>query len=140
MMKVDIKNMQDRIKVDRRFIRMVVREILKREARSGEVSLVLAGNEYVRELNRKYRSIDRATDVLAFPMDEEILGDIVISVEKVQEQAVSYRQSFEEEMARLIIHGVLHLLGYSDNSKRDEKKMHVRQEQILEEILSDEFC
>ena len=135
-MKVDIKNMQDRIKVDRRFIRRVVRETLKREARSGEVSLVLAGNEYVRELNRKYRSIDRATDVLAFPMDEEILGDIVISVEKVQEQALTYRQSFEEEMARLIIHGVLHLLGYSDKSKHDEKKMHVRQEQILNVILS----
>ena len=140
MIKVDIKDMQDRIKVERRFIRRIVKETLKKEKRSGEVSLVLAENEYVRELNRKYRSIDRATDVLAFPMDEEILGDIVISVEKAQEQAVSYRQSFEEEMARLIIHGVLHLLGYSDSSKHDEKKMHARQEQILEEILSDEFC
>ena len=140
MTKVDIKDVQAKIKVERRFIRRIVKEPLKKEKRSGEVSLVLAENGYIRELNRKYRSIDRATDVLAFPMDEEILGDIVISVDKVQEQALTYRQSFEEEMARLIIHGVLHLLGYSDNSKRDEKKMHARQEQILEEILSDEFC
>lgn len=134
-MKVDIKNMQDRIKIDRRFIRMVVSETLKREARSGEVSLVLAENEYIRGLNRKYRSVDRTTDVLAFPMDEEILGDIVISVEKVQEQALTYRQSFEEEMARLIVHGVLHLLGYSDSNKREAKRMHSRQEQILKEVL-----
>ena len=134
MIKVDIKDMQE-IKVDRRFIRRIVRETLKKEGRGGEVSLVLAGNEYIRELNRKYRSVDRSTDVLAFPMDEEILGDIVISVEKAQEQAIAYRQSFEGEMARLIIHGILHLLGHDDSSQDEPKKMHVRQEQILKEVL-----
>ena len=138
MMRVDIKDMQSKVKVDRRAIRRIVRETLKREGRGGEVSLVITDNAYVRELNRKYRSVDKPTDVLAFPMDDsEVLGDIVISVDKAEEQALAYRQSFEQEMARLIVHGVLHLLGYTDGGRRQMKKMHERQEQILKEVL---FC
>ena len=159
MIRVDIKDMQREIKVDRRFIRRVVRGTLKieakermegrrgkkireerkaedgKEARDGEVSIVLTDNEYIRELNRKYRSVDRETDVLAFPMDEEILGDIVISVEKAKQQARVYRKSFENELGRLLIHGVLHLIGYDDSSREKSRKMHTRQEQILKQIL-----
>ena len=135
MVRIDIKDMQSKVKVERRFIRRVVRGTLKKEARDGEVSIVLADNEYMRELNLKYRSVDRATDVLAFPMDEEILGDIVISVEKVKEQALVYRVSFENEFGRLVIHGILHLLGYDDSSQRKAKKMHAREEEILKEVL-----
>ena len=136
MIRVDIKDMQKKIKVDRKFIRRVVRETLKREAKGGEVSIVLTDNEYIRELNRKYRSVDRATDVLAFPMDEEILGDIVISVEKAKEQALVYRESLKNEVGRLVIHGILHLIGYDDSSRASLKKMHAREEEILKEILS----
>ena len=136
MIRVDIKDMQKKIKVDRKFIRRVVRETLKREAKGGEVSIVLTHNEYIRQLNRKYRSVDRATDVLAFPMDEEILGDIVISLEKAKEQALVYRESFKNEVGRLVIHGILHLIGYDDSSRGSLKKMHAREEEILKEILS----
>ena len=136
MIRVDIKDMQKKIKVDRKFIRRVVRETLKREAKGGEVSIVLTDNEYIRELNRKYRSVDRATDVLAFPMDEEILGDIVISVEKAKEQALIYRESLKNEVGRLVIHGILHLIGYDDSSRGSLEKMHARGEEILKEILS----
>ncbi len=134
MIRIDIKDMQSKVKVDRRAIRRIVRETLKREGRSGEVSLVIADDAHIRELNRKYRSVDKPTDVLAFPMDDsEILGDIVISVDRAEEQALAYRQSFEQEMARLLVHGVLHLLGYADGDRRQKKKMHERQEQILRE-------
>jgi len=136
MIRVDIKDIQKKIKVDRKFIRRVVRETLKREAKGGEVSIVLTDNEYIRELNLKYRSVDRATDVLAFPMDEEILGDIVISVEKAKEQALVYRKSLKNEVGRLVIHGILHLIGYDDSSRASLKKMHAREEEILKEILS----
>ena len=136
MIRIDIKDMQKKIKVDRKFIRRVVRETLKREAKGGEVSIVLTDNEYIRELNLKYRSVDRATDVLAFPMDEEILGDIVISVEKAKEQALVYRKSLKNEVGRLVIHGILHLIGYDDSSRASLKKMHAREEEILKEILS----
>lgn len=136
MIRIDIKDMQKKIEVDRKFIRRVVRETLKREAKGGEVSIVLTDNEYIRELNRKYRSVDRATDVLAFPMDEEILGDIVISVEKANEQALIYRESLKNEVGRLVIHGILHLIGYDDSSRGSLTKMHARGEEILKEILS----
>ena len=136
MIRVDIKDMQKEIRIGRAFLRGVVRETLKREARGGEVSIVLTDNEYIRELNRKYRSVDRATDVLAFPMDEEILGDIVISVEKAKQQAPIYGESIENEVARLVIHGVLHLLGYDDSNREKSKTMHAREEEILKEILS----
>lgn len=136
MVRIDIKDMQKKIKVDHKFIRRVVRGTLKREAKGVEVSIVLTDNEYIRELNRKYRSVDRATDVLAFPMDEEILGDIVISVEKAKEQALAYRESFKNEIGRLVIHGILHLIGYDDSSGGGLKKMHEREEEILKEILS----
>ncbi len=136
MIRVDIKDMQTKIKTDRKFIRRVVRETLKREAKGGEVSIVLTDNEYIRELNLKYRSVDRATDVLAFTMDEEILGDIVISVEKAKEQALVYRKSLKNEVGRLVIHGILHLIGYDDSSRGSLKKMHARGEEILKEILS----
>lgn len=137
MIRIDIRNMQSKRKLDRGFIRRVVRETLKRETSSGEVSLVFADDEHVKELNRKYRSVDRETDVLAFPMDDhEILGDIVISVDRLEEQALRYKQSFEKEMARLIIHGVLHLLGYGNGTRQQAKRIHQRQEQILKEVLS----
>ena len=134
-MRIDIKNVHRR-KVNNRFVRMVTRETLKKEKRSGEVSFLFTGDDYIRELNRKHRSVDRVTDVLSFPMDdEEILGDIVISVEKAEEQAAAYNQSFEQELGRLIIHGLLHLVGYGDSGRQQRKRMEERQEQILKEVI-----
>lgn len=135
-MKIDIKNVHGR-KVDNGFVRSITMETLKKEKRSGDISFLFTGNDYIRELNRKHRSVDRVTDVLSFPMnDEEILGDVVISLEKTEEQAAAYGQSFERELARLIIHGLLHLIGYDDSGKQQKKRMEERQEQILKEVIS----
>ncbi len=135
-MRIDIRNIHDKIKVDKAFVRRVTRETLKKEKRTGDVSFLFTGDDYIRELNRKHRSVDRATDVLSFPMDdEEILGDIVISVEKAEKQAVAYSQSFEQELARLIIHGLLHLVGYGDGGRQQKERMEERQEQILKEVI-----
>ena len=136
MIRIDIKDMQKKIKVDRKFVRRIVRGTLEREGENGEVSVVLTDNEYITELNQKYRSVEKPTDVLAFPMDEEVRGDIVISVEKAEEQALAYHQTFENELGRLAVHGVLHLLGYDDSNRRVAEKMFARQEEILKEVLS----
>lgn len=78
-----------------------------------ELSVLVTGNERIRELNASYRSIDRPTDVLSFPMDDAVmLGDVVISLEKAAEQAHEFGVTLEEETGRLVAHGVLHLLGY----------------------------
>lgn len=107
---------------------------------SAEVSITFTDNEGIRELNRDYRNIDSATDVLSFPMfDEEAmpdgrvnLGDIVISLERAQSQAEQYGHSFERELAFLAVHSTLHLLGYDhETSEEAEKDMFDRQREIM---------
>lgn len=111
-----------------------------------EVSLTLVDNEAIRELNRDYRGIDKATDVLSFALDEEdqagdipfangsenhLLGDIIISLERAQEQATDYGHSLEREVGFLTIHGLLHLLGYDHLEPEETAKMREQEERIL---------
>ena len=105
-----------------------------------EVSVTFTDNEKIRILNRDYRGVDRATDVLSFPLfDEEFgdgektaLGDIVISLEKADAQAKEYGHTFEREVAFLTVHSMLHLLGYDhETSAEDEKAMFFRQDEIM---------
>ena len=112
-----------------------------------EVSITFCDNEEIREINRKFRNIDRATDVLSFPLFDEdgmdahveeldcMLGDIVLSLERAREQAEAYGHAFEREVAFLCVHSVLHLLGYDhETSPEDEKDMFARQEAVLAEM------
>jgi probable rRNA maturation factor len=97
-----------------------------------EVVITLVDNEAIQKLNNKFRQIDRETDVLSFPLDEEdALGDIIISIPRAKEQAEEYGHSFEREMAFLTVHGFLHLLGYDHHTEVEEKEMFSRQEAIL---------
>lgn len=98
-----------------------------------ELSVLLTGNPRIRELNRAYRGIDRPTDVLSFPMDDEhMLGDIVISVDKAVEQAERFGVTLEEEMARLMVHGLLHLLGYDHvRGGRQAGKMRAKEAELM---------
>ncbi|ATF12622.1 rRNA maturation RNase YbeY [Brevibacillus sp. HB1.2] len=125
----------------------------KLEDVQGEVVVTLVNNERIHELNRDYRGVDRPTDVLSFAMNEpgegemeifidedeasefpNMLGDIIISVPKAQEQAEDYGHSFERELGFLTVHGFLHLLGYDHGTPEEEKEMFSRQEKVLEEI------
>ena len=142
---VYIQNDQQKLPVTQKLrglVRRSVNAALKYEdfQRPCEVSVTFTDNEKIRELNAQYRSIDRATDVLSFPLfdedfeDEEelALGDVVLSLEKAEEQAKEYGHSFEREVAFLVVHSVLHLLGYDhETSEEDEKEMFFRQEEIM---------
>ena len=110
-----------------------------------EVSVTFTNNEGIRELNREYRNIDRVTDVLSFPQinydegedisDGEMLGDIVISLERAREQAEEFGHSFERECAFLCAHSTLHLLGYDHEiSDEDDADMRRRQREIMEKM------
>ena len=104
----------------------------------------------IQEINKEYRGIDKATDVLSFPMfekneldekiakkdfeNEDILGDIVISVEKVKEQAIEYGHSFERELSYMLVHGFYHLMGYDHIKEEDKKIMRPKEEKILETL------
>ena len=110
----------------------------------------LTNPENIKEINKKYRNIDKETDVLSFPMfekeeldeiiknkkfkNEDILGDIIISVEKVQEQAKEYGHSFERELSYMIVHGFYHLMGYDHIKEEDKKIMRPKEEKILKDL------
>lgn len=102
-----------------------------------EISLLMTNNENIKELNRDYRGKDYPTDVLSFPMDDpKMLGDIVISLEKCEEQAKNAGISTEREAAFLYIHGILHLLGFDHEvSEADEEEMFAIQEKILKKLV-----
>ena len=112
-----------------------------------EISLTFTDNEGIRTLNNNFRGIDKATDVLSFPLTDydgtelpidepEIsLGDIVLSLERAAEQAEEFGHSFEREVAFLTVHSMLHLLGYDHvNSEEEDAEMRRRQREILENM------
>ena len=106
--------------------------------------------EEIRKINKKYRKIDKATDVLSFPMFEkdeldekiksgdfpyeDVLGDVIISIEKVREQAEEYGHSFERELSYMLVHGFYHLMGYDHIEEKDKKIMRPKEEKILNEL------
>ncbi len=111
-----------------------------------EVSLTFTDNEGIRELNKKFRQMDKPTDVLSFPLfdfegefeeppiDEIIsnLGDIVISLERAKEQAEEFGHSFKREVAFLTVHSMLHLLGYDhERSEEEDREMRSKQSEIM---------
>ena len=110
-----------------------------------ELSVVLCDNAYIHELNKTYRNIDRPTDVLSFALNEgeeegydgpdtKLLGDIVISLDKTQEQAEEYGHSFERELAYLTVHGMLHILGYDHMTDEDKAEMRKEEEFVLHRL------
>lgn len=99
-----------------------------------EVSILITDNNEIQALNAEYREKDQPTDVLSFPMDEECLGDIAISMDKVLEQAQEYGHSIERELAFLVVHGMLHLLGYDHIEEEDRVQMRSREDAILNDL------
>ena len=114
------------------------------------ITLTLTTPEEIRKINKKYRKIDKATDVLSFPMFEkgeldkkiknqdfiyeDVLGDIIISIQKVKEQAEEYGHSFERELSYMVVHGFYHLMGYDHIEEEDKKIMRSKEEKILNDI------
>ena len=130
-------------------IRRAVLQTLKHEGfpYDAEVSVTLCDNEYIKKLNAEFRNKDSATDVLSFPMYDNgefdvsecisgaMLGDIVISLERAREQAKELGHGFLREVAFLVIHSVLHLLGYDhERSVEDEESQCKAQREIIEEV------
>ena len=114
------------------------------------ITITFTTPEEIRKINKKYRKIDRATDVLSFPMFEkeeldekiknkdflyeDVLGDIIISINKVREQAEEYGHSFERELSYMLVHVFYHLMGYDHIEEEDKKIMRPKEEKILNEL------
>jgi probable rRNA maturation factor len=130
--------------VDGRALVATVKRLLAAVGERGSaLSLSLVGDDAIRELNRKYRGRDRATDVLSFSLDdapgpavpERMLGDVVISVDTARRQAAAYDAPLQRELYRLLIHGVLHLKGH-DHVERSERRTMEREERRLAGVIS----
>ena len=132
-------------------IKKVIEQCFKEEKLENSklnISITLTTPENIRKINKEYRNVDNETDVLSFPIFEkeeldkkilnnkfeyeDILGDIVISIKRVEEQAKEYGHSIAREMGFLTVHGLLHLLGYDHMNKEEEKVMFTKQEEILD--------
>ena len=99
-------------------------EILKHFSEDNTVELLLTNNKEIQTLNKRFRHIDKPTDVLSFPLnDPNLLGQIVISVDKAKTQAKELNQSLEEELKFLFTHGILHLHGYDHKTPKEEEIM-----------------
>ena len=134
--------------VNYKLIENVISEALKYEGVSDntEISVTIVDNEEIRKINNKFRNIDRATDVLSFPLidfdNEDLpndgskiyLGDIIISIERAKEQANEYGHSLDREVGFLTAHSMLHLLGYDHMVPEEEKVMFAKQEEILSNL------
>ncbi|WP_105176178.1 MULTISPECIES: rRNA maturation RNase YbeY [Clostridium] len=156
-----VDNRQEKMEVSDEFtnhLEKVIEFALKEEGVniSSEISLLFVDNEEIREINNETRNINRATDVLSFPMldypekkvfkevytendfseadfdgDDLVLGDVVLSLERALEQSKEYNHSYEREASYLVVHSVLHLLGYDHMEEEDKVKMRKREEEIL---------
>ena len=99
----------------------------------GDISYILCSDNYLLDINRQYLNHDYFTDVITFDYSEEnvISGDIFISVDTVADNAKEYNVTFEKELERVMVHGVLHLVGYNDKSDSEVKQMRAKENQYL---------
>lgn len=114
------------------------------------ISITLTNPENIRKFNKEHRNIDKETDVLSFPMFEkeeikewlvqtqhiveDVLGDIIISIDRVKEQAMEYEHSFQRELSYMLVHGFYHLMGYDHIEEKDQNEMRQKEEKILQDL------
>ena len=116
--------------------------INKLQVNNSYFSIILIDNEEIRRINKEYRNIDKVTDVISFALNDNkrietpinVLGDIFISIPKMIEQSKEYDHSEKRELSFLVVHGLLHLLGYDHMEKDDEEVMFGLQKEILNEL------
>ena len=143
-MDILIKNQQKTIKINQKKIKEIVRKVLQnlKIDEQVEVSILFTTDKFIKYLNKKYRGIDKPTDVLSFSLQEgivkspevqgsQLLGDVIISTETAQRQADILNHSVEKEIILLLIHGLLHLIGYDHKEEEDGKVMRQKEMELL---------
>lgn len=141
-MEILFDDRQEEVKLDEMGIELIkvsVKETLKYLGIDDNVvvSISFVDEQEIKTLNRDFRGVDKVTDVLSFPIDDEfaiqpkILGDVVINTKKVLEQAIEFGNSNEREIAYLTVHSVLHLLGYDHMNESDKREMRTIEESIM---------
>ena len=144
MDEVEIFNQTDRDIPELETVKSVLQHAVVKEKLENVIfNVIIVDNDYIHELNKNYRNIDRETDVITFaledekdmvsPVGERVLGDIYISIDKAISQAEEYGHSLLRELSFLAVHGFYHLLGYDHMTEEEEKVMFSKQEEVLHE-------
>ena len=113
-----------------RWLRLVAESEIRR---AGDISIIFCSDNYILDINMRYLQHDYFTDIITFDYceGEKISGDLFISVDSVRENALLYGAEFEEELNRVMVHGVLHLIGYDDHTKAEQKVMREKENYYL---------
>ena len=152
MYQLEYKDIEENKEYEK-IIKKVVEQCFKEEGLLDSklyISITLTNPENIRKINNEFRNIDRETDVLSFPMfekqeldemiknkdfkHEDVLGDIVISIKRVEEQAKEYGHSFEREFSYMLVHGFYHLMGYDHIKEEDKLVMRPKEENVLDKL------
>lgn len=143
MNEISIENLTN-YDIDLEFLNDVIKYTLETEkVNNALANIIIVDNKKIKDINKKYRNIDKETDVISFALEDDntfveipirVLGDIYISIEKATSQAKEYGHSLKRELAFLTVHGILHLLGYDHMKKEDERIMFKKQDDILNEL------
>ena len=140
-LKIDVYFKDIDLEIEPAWIRQIAIFVLNEEGQifQGTLSIVLVNDSTIRGLNRRFLQKNRLTDVIAFPLhdgDDDIWGEIYISTDRASEQAEFYKVPFKTELMRLVIHGILHLIGYDDADKKSSIKMKKREDCLISQVIS----
>ena len=107
--------------------------ILEENCKEGEINYVFCSDDYLHKINIDFLNHDTLTDIISFDysVGKELHGDVYISIDRVKDNAVDFKTSFKDELARVIIHGILHYCGYKDKSKAEERLMRSKEDEYL---------
>jgi len=138
---IEIRNLQNK-RIDTKWLKGAATSTLDLESvgREKEVGIVLVDGEKMKDLNEKFRGRKMVTDVLAFPLRDnfvstkDLLGEVIICVERAKQEAWKRKHSLKEELTLLLVHGILHLLDYRDEKLGERKIMQEREKEILERL------
>lgn len=152
-MEIYIDNRQDEIEINqdvKEMIKKTIKEVLIFENKTldCEISVSFVNNDEIQELNKEYRGLDKETDVLSFPMEEEffiegapyLLGDVIISLEKALEQSREYGHSLIREISYLTTHSIFHLLGYDHIDEEEKDVMRSKEKEIMRRLAIFKDC
>lgn len=117
----------------------IIKSIEKEKRKSGEINFIFCSDDDLLEINQHYLKHDTYTDIITFDYSKEnktqpISGDIFISIDRVEENAKKFSKSFENELHRVLIHGILHLLGFSDKTKKTKAAMTRQEDECLKRL------
>jgi len=119
---VEVNNLTTN-KINKEFLKKIAEKVLKGEKKKIKISIALVGQGRIRELNKKYRGKNKVTDVLSFQYDNS--GEIVICLREIKKNAKKFKATFKRELTRILIHGLLHVLGYSHETMKDKESYYL---------------